>query len=65
MELKSLFIEPSVNSPQIDLNQFTGDLILSGRSIPENAAELYEGILKWVHEYVKNPRHTTNLRLNL
>ena len=65
MELKSLFIEPSVNAPQIDLNQFTGDLILSGRSIPENAAELYEGILKWVHEYVKNPRHTTNLRLNL
>jgi hypothetical protein len=65
LELKNLFIEPNVNSPQIDLNHLTGDLILSGRSIPENAAVLYEGILKWVHEYVKNPRHTTNLRLNL
>ena len=65
MELKSLFTEPTVKSPQIDLNQLTGELILSGRSIPENAAELYEGILKWVNEYIKNPRHTTNLRLNL
>jgi len=65
LELKSLFTEPTVKSPQIDLNQLTGELILSGRSIPENAAELYEGILKWVNEYIKNPRHTTNLRLNL
>jgi len=65
LELKNLLIEPTVKSPQVDLNQLTGELILSGRSIPENAADLYEGILKWVNEYVKNPKHTTNLRLNL
>lgn len=65
MELKNLLIEPTVKSPQVDLNQLTGELILSGRSIPENAADLYEGILKWVNEYVKNPKRTTNLRLNL
>ena len=50
---------------QIDLNHLTGELILSGRSIPENAAGLYEGVLKWVSQYVETPRHTTNLRLNL
>ena len=65
MELKSLFIEPGVKSPQIDLNQLTGELIFSGRSIPENAASLYERAYKWILEYVKKPRHTTNLRLNL
>jgi hypothetical protein len=65
VELKSLFIEPTVKTPQIDLNHLTGELILSGRSIPENAAELYENVLKWVLEYIKNPRHTTNLRFNL
>jgi len=65
LELKNLLIEPTVKSPQVDLNQLTGELILSGRSIPENAADLYEGILKWVNEYVKNPKRTTNLRLNL
>jgi hypothetical protein len=65
VELKSIFKEPTLKTPQIDLNHLTGDLIFSGRSIPENAAELYENVLKWVHEYIKNPRHTTNLRFNL
>ena len=65
MELKSLYIEPNAKSPQIDLNHLTGELILSGRSIPENAAKLYENVLKWVLEYIKNPRQTTNLRFNL
>lgn len=38
---------------------------MSGRSIPENAATLYEKVLSWVTQYVENPRKTTNLRLNL
>jgi hypothetical protein len=65
VELKNLFIEPTAKTPQIDLNHITGDLIFSGRSIPENAAQLYEKVLNWVMEYIKNPKHTTNLRFNL
>lgn len=65
VELKNIFIEPTVKSPQIDFNHLTGELILSGKSIPENAAELYESVLNWVLEYCKNPRHTTNIRFNL
>ena len=65
VELKNLYIEPTPKTPQIDFNHFTGDLILSGKSIPENAAIVYEKLLKWVTEYIKNPRLTTNLRLNL
>ncbi len=62
---RNLFIEPSLKTPQIDLNCVNGELIFSGRSIPENAAELYEDVLKWIYEYVANPRQITNLRLNL
>jgi hypothetical protein len=65
MDLKNIFIEPTSKTPQIDLNHLTGELILSGRSIPENAAELYDGILKWVIQYSANPRTITNLRFNL
>jgi len=65
VDIKSLFVEPTLKTPQIDLNHLTGELILSGRSIPENAADLYDVVLKWVHSYAKNPRTTTNLRLNL
>jgi hypothetical protein len=65
VELKNIFLEAINKKPQIDLNHFTGELILSGRSIPENATDLYDQILKWVKQYAKDPRHTTNLRLNL
>ena len=65
VELKNLFIEPTAKTPQVDLNYHSGELILSGKSIPENAAIIYEAVLKWVNEYIKNPRTTTNLRLNL
>jgi hypothetical protein len=64
-EFQNLVIEQTPKTPQIDLNQFTGDLIFSGRSIPENAAKIYEPVLKWVTEYVPRARPTTNLRLNL
>jgi len=63
--LKNLFIEPTAKTPQIDLNCVNGELILSGRSIPENANDLYDNVFKWVHEYIADPRQITNLRLNL
>lgn len=65
MEQRDIFIEPTNKTPQIDLNHLTGDLIFSGRSIPENAAKIYEGVLNWINEYIQNPRRVTNLRLNL
>jgi len=64
-ELKNLFIEQSDKTPLIDLNNMSGELILAGKSIPINAPRIFEPILEWVNEYVKNPRQTTNLRLNL
>lgn len=65
MELKKIFIEPGIKTPQIDFNNLSGELILSGKSIPENTALIYESLLLWVKEYIKNPRPLTNLRLNL
>jgi len=64
-EFQSLIIEQTAKTPLIDLNQLTGELILSGKSIPENAAKVYEPVFKWVTEYILNARPTTNLRLNL
>jgi hypothetical protein len=64
-ELKNIFIERTAKTPQIDFNQFTGELILFGKSIPENAAKVYEPLLEWINDYIKFPCKTTNLRLNL
>lgn len=64
-EFTNLYVEQTPKTPQVDLNQYTGELILYGRSIPENAAKVYEPIQKWVSQYILNPRPTTNFRLNL
>jgi hypothetical protein len=63
--MKSYFVEATPKTPLVDFNHLTGELILSGKSIPENAGKLYEDVLKWVDEYILNPRLTTNLRFNL
>lgn len=65
MQLNNIFLEATPKTPQVDLNNFTGELIFSGKSIPENAAMLYEGVMKWIQDYIKDPRPTTNLRLSL
>lgn len=65
MELKKLFLEPTAKTPQIELDPSTGELIFKGRSIPENAIDLYENVFKWVTHYTKEPKQITNLRLNL
>ena len=64
-EFQSFIIEETPKTPEIELNPITGDFIFSGRSIPENAAKLYEPVLNWITEYILHARPTTNVRLNL
>ena len=64
-ELQHVIIEGTSKTPQIDLNHLTGDLIIAGKSIPENAAKVYEPVYTWVTEYILNARPTTNFRLNV
>ncbi len=63
--MNELSLEQTPKTPQIDLNHLTGDLLLYGKSIPENAAKIYEPVLNWIEEYIKEARPVTNLRLNL
>ncbi len=60
-----MFVEQTEKTPLVDFNYLSGELILSGRSIPINAPRIFEPVLDWINEYIKNPRQTTNLRLNL
>jgi hypothetical protein len=65
MKINNFFSEPTDKTPMIDFNRLSGDLILSGRSIPENAAKIFEPLLAWTNDYAKNSNVITNLRLNL
>lgn len=65
MELKPFYMGSTKKTPEIDFNNFTGELILSGKSIPENAINVYSKAFQWVNQYILDPKTNTHLRLNL
>lgn len=60
-----IHIQGTDKTPEIDLNPSTGEILMAGRSIPENATKTYEPVFEWVKEYIRTARPVTNLRLNL
>jgi hypothetical protein len=64
-EMNNIFYNATDKTPMVDFNWITGELILSGKSIPENAAKIYEPLLNWTLNYITNARAKTNFRLNL
>ena len=64
-ELKGIYIEGTRKTPKIEFTHIIGELVLEGRSIPENTAKVYEPLLDWINEYVKSPCPTTNFHLKL
>jgi len=65
IEITGKYVEGTAKTPKVEFSHLIGELVLEGRSIPENAAKVYEPLLAWINEYVKSPSNTTNLHLKL
>lgn len=64
-KLTDIFLEKTPKSPQVDFNLLSGELILFGKSIPEDAAKIYQPLVEWTNKYIQSPKTVTNFRLNL
>lgn len=64
-KLTDLIVEKTSKTPRIELKYGSGEVSLTGRSLPENAARTYEPVMNWVANYVIQPQPVTNLRLNI
>lgn len=51
--MEKLYVEQTKATPQIDFNPQDNILRIKGQSYPENAFKFYDGILKWVDEYIE------------
>jgi len=49
--MKDLVINGEAKTPTINFNFQNGELLISGRSIPENSVEFYEPVIAWLDEY--------------
>lgn len=62
--MEELKIEGSAKTPTIEFNG-SGDLLLKGRSIPENSIEFYKPILDWIENYGGAPKDKTVVNVQL
>ena len=62
--MKDLSLEGSAKTPTIDFKS-EGQLLIKGRSIPENSIEFYKPLIDWITEYSDNPKGKTLVNIQL
>jgi len=51
------------DTPRIDFNKKTGEFLIEGLSLPENAFEFYNPLSLWLENYAKSPAALTHLTI--
>src|SRR5688572_5299868 len=57
--MENFILDGTPKSPRVDFNAQTGVLLLSGRSIPENAREFYRPMIEWIERYSADSKKAT------
>jgi hypothetical protein len=60
-----LKIESTEDTPLVIFDKNSGKLMLSGRSLPEDAFGFYIPVMEWLLEYSKSPAGQTSFTFNL
>ena len=63
--MKDLNIASSKTIPQVNFNSEFGELSISGRSLPEQAHELFKPMLDWIDGYSKEAKAVTTINITL
>jgi hypothetical protein len=63
--MDDLFLKKTFNSPEVEFLADTGELTMTGRSIPEDPGEFYDHLIEWVKDYFVKPAQKTVLSITL
>lgn len=63
--MENLIIQNTTKTPQINFNYESGDLEISGVSVPEDSVGFYTPIIKWLKNYAAKPSAKTSLIFKL
>ena len=63
--MENFVLEGTPKSPRIDFNAQSGVLVISGRSIPENAREFYRPLIEWLERYTGQSKQKTEFDICL
>ncbi len=62
--MEDLILEGTAKTPTIDFKS-SGELLIKGRSIPENSIEFYKPLIDWISNYSDNPKENTIVNIQL
>lgn len=62
--MENLTIAPTTKSPEVHFNT-NGELLIAGKSIPEDSNNYYKPLFSWLENYSKTSPTTLNLTLKL
>lgn len=63
--MEDLYLKKTANSPEVEFIGDTGELLLEGRSIPEDPGEFFERLIEWINEYFLSPAGKTVMSIRL
>jgi len=63
--MDTLIIGSSSKTPQVIFDADKGELLLEGRSIPENSIEFYVPLMEWLEVYSHEVKVDTNVHMKL
>jgi hypothetical protein len=62
--MNNLKLEGTAKTPTINFNT-NGELLIKGRSIPENSVEFYKPVIDWLSEYNNSAQAETKVKVQL
>ena len=62
--MDDLNLEGTAKTPTVDFKS-SGELLIKGRSIPENSIEFYKPIIDWISNYGSSPQGDTLVNIQL
>ncbi|MEN7548731.1 DUF1987 domain-containing protein [Rapidithrix thailandica] len=63
--MKDFYVASTNKTPEIKFQAKRGELIIAGRSVPENSTQFYRPVYQWLDHYIHRPAHKTTLKVNL
>tara|TARA_B100000809_G_scaffold259966_1_gene305998 strand:+ start:1122 stop:1505 length:384 start_codon:yes stop_codon:yes gene_type:complete len=63
--MADLKLEGSPKTPTIEFNSGSGNLLIKGRSIPENSIEFYKSLIEALEDYNNSPQSNTKVDIQL
>ncbi len=63
--MEEYFLKKTFNTPEVFFDPENGFLKIEGRAIPEDPGDFFDGIIKHLNEYYKDPKDITKVDIKL